>query len=139
MISFSAFDWLYDESTGFWWSMDCNFPGNPLANFHIPREQCAGVCMNDPRCYHFNWKHVESANVCSIKSDFVSKIDAVYLDGAVCGYFDKPPANATGTNETGVFKIRIKFDIYLFVLFCFIFVTPFIFLSLRVCCYMYNS
>ena len=82
----SAINWQPGD-----WAMDCDFFGNDLSNRLVRGDLCSSTCQATSGCTHFTWT-LHNNGTCWMKRGSVTKANAVYLQGAVCGIVS-PGAN----------------------------------------------
>lgn len=66
------------------WAMDCDFFGNDMSSCQVPTERCTETCRETVGCTHFTWTDYKEGT-CWMKNGSISKSDAEFKSGAVCG------------------------------------------------------
>ena len=91
LVSSQSINWQGD------WAMNCDFYGNDLSNAYSRGEDCGGLCASTPGCTHFTWMYYQ----CYMKKGSVSKNDAKYKDGCVCGVIGGGNGGGGGDGGSG--------------------------------------
>ncbi len=65
--------------------MNCNFLGNDIGNLKSEEQDCRKKCLNNNECNHFAWSNF-NGGTCWLKNGLVTKENAVYSLGNICGF-----------------------------------------------------
>ena len=68
------------------WALQCDFPGNDIANVQVRGEDCGSKCEANPSCTHYSWTSY-NGGTCWLKSGNINKNNAIRTNDAssVCG------------------------------------------------------
>lgn len=83
------------QAPAIFWNADntasnCTFKNNDLVNKLGPRENCLNECKNQIDCTHFSWS-TWNGGTCWMKRGSVTKADAVFQSGNICGITVEAP------------------------------------------------
>lgn len=89
--------------------MNCDFHENNLKNVQSKGEECSQRCLETAGCTHFSWNDY-NGGTCWMKTGKVTKENAFYANGVVCGINNNgnDGDGNQGTTNTGIY-FRINF------------------------------
>ena len=88
------------------WASNCDFFGNDLSSAICRSEECGGKCANTAGCTHFSWS-ITDGGTCWMKNKKggISKGEAIYKLGAMCGFVENSAPGPDPLPDTGSGKL----------------------------------
>jgi len=53
--SITTLNWVSGSGGGFKWAEKCDFYGSDILKVPSKKEDCGGICYDNPKCTHFTW------------------------------------------------------------------------------------